>query len=428
MSRLRSLCSLCPLSYVFSVPSAAAKAGWVIVCVRSGPVEIMPILAPRVRLDKAEVLLRFNGQLVVLGDAFGRAVPTLQRGVDGLDRAKAPDVGGYHVRLAAVDLIGSADRDFRRLIEHVHLGDYQPLGPVDHVRVAQERQVEPAAASRTTGDGAVFLAAGAQQLGRVAFDLGREGALADARDVGLGDPDDGVDAGRPDAGAGNRAAGCRGRARNEWVRPVVDIEQRALGAFEHHVFARVDGPVQQHRGIGDEGGDLVGEPGVILVHGARVERLGAEERVRDGVLLVAGVVDVGAKQAGVQQVGDAQAVAMDLVLVGGADAPAGGADGGAAGRGFGGQLDHAVVGQDHLGAVRDEQLAVRAAFQIGQAGFAQLLYFVQERLWIEHDAVADYAAAAGAKHTAGDELQDELAAVNDDRVPRIVAAGIAGDD
>ena len=111
-------------------------------------------------------------------------------------------------------------------------------------------------------------------------------------------------------------------------------------------------------GVGDEGSDLLGGAGVVLVHLLGVERLGAEEGVGDGVLLVAGVVDVRAQQRGVEQVDDAEAVAVDLVLVGGADAAAGGADGLAAGRGFGGELDHAVVGQDDLRAVGDEEVAV----------------------------------------------------------------------
>ena len=64
------------------------------------------------------------------------------------------------------------------------------------------------------------------------------------------------------------------------------------------------------------------------------------------------------RRGGVEEVDDAEAVAVDLVLVGGADAAAGGADGGAAGGGLGGELDHAVVGEDDLGAVGDEELAV----------------------------------------------------------------------
>ena len=135
----------------------------------------------------------------------------------------------------------------------------------------------------------------------------------------------------------------------------------------------VEGVVEHVGGVGDEGRDLLGGADVVLVHLLGVERLGAEEGVGDGVLLVAGVVDVRAQQRGVEQVDDAQAVAVDLVFVGRADAAAGGADGLAAGSGFGGELDHAVVGQDDLGAVGDEELAVDC-----EAGVAELLDFAEE--------------------------------------------------
>ena len=163
--------------------------------------------------------------------------------------------------------------------------------------------------------------------------------------------------------------------------------------------------------------------GVLLVHLLGVEGLGAEERVGDGVLLVAGVVDVRAQERGVEQVDDAEAVAVHLVFVGGADAAAGGADLCAAGGVLGGELDHAVVGQDDLGAVGDEELAVDR-----QAGVLELLDLVEEGHGVEHDAVADDAFAAGAEDSAGDELEDELFAGDDDGVAGVVAAGVAGDD
>ena len=77
----------------------------------------------------------------------------------------------------AVDLVAGADGNLGALVHHVHLGDDEPLGPVDHVGVAEERQVEPAAAARTSGDGTVLLATGAEQIGGVVMDLGGEGAL-----------------------------------------------------------------------------------------------------------------------------------------------------------------------------------------------------------------------------------------------------------
>ena len=114
---------------------------------------------------------------------------------------------------------------------------------------------------------------------------------------------------------------------------------------------------------------------------------------------------------------------MDLVFVGGTDAAAGGADGGAAGGGFGGELDHAVVRQDDLGAVGDEELPVD-----GEAGVLESFDFGEEGHGIEDDAVADDAFALWPEDAAGDELQDELFAGDDDGMAGVVAAGVAGDD
>ena len=86
-------------------------------------------------------------------------VPALQGGVDRLDGLESAHVGGDDVGQLAVDLVAGADGDLGALVHHVHLGDDQPLGAVDHVGVAQQRQVEPAAAAGTAGDGAVLLAA-----------------------------------------------------------------------------------------------------------------------------------------------------------------------------------------------------------------------------------------------------------------------------
>ena len=120
---------------------------------------------------------------------------------------EAADVGGDNVGELAVDLVVRADGDLGALVHDVHLGDDEPLGGVDHVGVAEQREVEPAGAARTAGDGAVLLAAGAEQLALAVGDFGGEWAFTDAGDVGLGDADDGADARGADAGAGDGAAG-----------------------------------------------------------------------------------------------------------------------------------------------------------------------------------------------------------------------------
>src|SRR3954467_5431658 len=57
----------------------------------------------------------------------------------------------------------------------------------------------------------------------------------------------------------------------------------------------------------------------------------------------------------------------------------------------------------------------------------QAVYFFHERKWVKHHTVADDGFAAFAQHTAGNELQDKLFALDDDGVSSIVSAGVARD-
>ena len=114
---------------------------------------------------------------------------------------------------------------------------------------------------------------------------------------------------------------------------------------------------------------------------------------------------------------------MNLVFIGRSDAAPCGADGLTPRSRLGGQFDHAVVGQDDLGTVAHKELAVD-----GQPGFLELFDLAQKRRRVQHDAIADDALASGTQDAAGDQLQDKFAALDDDRVPGVVSAGIAGDD
>ena len=169
--------------------------------------------------------------------------------------------------------------------------------------------------------------------------------------------------------------------------------------------------------------DFFGGVSIFGVHLVGIERFGVEERVRDHVFFADGIFDVFLEKLQVEKIGNAQAAAAHFVFVGGADAARGGADLYAAGRILRGQFDHAVVGQDYVGAIRDEKTAVHL-----DASCAQRVHFFQERQRIEHNAVANHAAAAGAQHAARDQLQNEFLAVDDDGVAGVVSAGVAGND
>src|SRR6185437_1430121 len=121
--------------------------------------------------------------------------------------------------------------------------------------------------------------------------------------------------GGSDSGSGDSAPGCGGGGSHEWVGSMINVEHRSLGTLEHYAFAVADGLVEQRARVSDEGGDLLGGSGVFLVHLRRVERLRAEKRLGNGVLFVAGVLDMGLQKIVVQQIDDPQAIASGFVLI-----------------------------------------------------------------------------------------------------------------
>src|ERR1019366_5617888 len=92
--------------------------------------------------------------------------------------------------------------------------------------VAQERNVEPAAAPRPPGDGAEFLAAPADLIARRIERLGGKRAAAHSRDVRLGNADHAIVARRRLARAGPGSAGVGVRRRDERVGAVIDLGNR----------------------------------------------------------------------------------------------------------------------------------------------------------------------------------------------------------
>src|SRR5438128_11815697 len=76
-----------------------------------------------------------------------------------------------------------------------------------------------------------------------------------------------------------------------------------------------------------------------------------------------------------------------------------------------------------MGAIADEQAVIHLHAVVTQSG-----NFFEKCNGIENYTVSDYAAASCAQHATRDQLQDKLFAVDDDRVPRVMAAGVASHD
>ena len=138
-----------------------------------------------------------------------------------------------------------------------------------------------------------------EQLGRV-----RPGTHA--RRVRLHDPDDLVDLQRPDAAARARAAGHRVGRGHERVAPVVEVEERALGALEQHVLAARQGGLDEPGRVVEVLAQPLAPAGGQVDERVDLEGLGAH-RPEDQVLVRQRARDPLAQDRPIEQVLHAQA-------------------------------------------------------------------------------------------------------------------------
>ena len=129
------------------------------------------------------------------------------------------------------------------------------------------------------------------------------------------------------------------------------------------------------------------------------------------------------RPARVGEVADADAAPGDLVFVGRPDAARRRADLPLAAPRLGQQVEVAVVRQDQVRLVADEEPRADV-----DAVSRQLVDLGEQRGRIDDDAVADDAGDARMQDARRDEVQDELGAVDVDGVAGVVSALIARDD
>src|SRR2546430_741539 len=186
------------------------------------------------------------GQIAGVADFVERLGPARERLVDRRAVMEVGLVGGKLLGLAPVpEAVADADRQLAEGRQHVELRQRQGGHSVQANGVAKRDQVEPAAAALAARDRSEFASELAQALLVGAFYLGRERPLADARHICLGNADHLVDPGRADADARRRAARDRARGGDEWIRPVVEIEQRCVRALEQDGLALAQQTIDQ---------------------------------------------------------------------------------------------------------------------------------------------------------------------------------------
>ena len=128
-------------------------------------------------------------------------------------------------------------------------------------------------------------------------------------------------------------------------------------------------------------------------------------------------LDLAVQHLEVREVHQPDRAAADLVLVGRADAAAGGADGSLAGGLFARNIQLLMQRQDQRGVLGDAQVLRRHR----DALLLEPADLVDQRLRIEHDAVADHRQLV-AHHAGGQQRQLVGDAVDDQRMAGVVPA------
>ena len=203
---------------------------------------------------------------------------------------------------------------------------------------------------------------------------------------------------------------------------MVHVQHGSLRALEEHRPPCGQRVVQIARRVGNQRTQPFPDPGSSLQHLPPVER-----GSRRGAIPFR---DVGFNQrretapgASVGQVADAYSATAGLVLIARSDATRGRADALRPEPVLGHRLEVTVIGEDDVRAAADEQ----ASGGVDATG-VELVDLGEERRGVDHDPVADDAGNARVQYAGGNQVQDELVAVDDHGVTGVVPSLRTGDD
>jgi hypothetical protein len=327
------------------------------------------------------------------------------------------------VRLGTVrQPIAGTHWDLREGRKHVELRERERGHTVDARGKAERDEIEPAAAALAPGRRPILRAELTNACFVGALDLGREGALADAGDVGLRNADDAVDAGRADSDARRRGAGDRVRGGDERIRAVVEVEQGSLGAFQQHALSCPERSIDEQRGIRDVGS----EPRRVLFHlfceALDFERLGPVDSLEQDVLLRECGLKLLAQNLPVEDVLDPDPDSRRLVGVGRADPASGRPDLKPAEVSLARRVKSDMPRHDQVGVAGDADAGGR------EASLFELVQLAYEETRVDDAAGADDAELPGREDARGNVVELERLSVTHDGVPGVRAALVATDD
>ena len=322
----------------------------------------------------------------------------------------------------AVDVVGHAHLQRVERVEDVELGDGDLRHRVQPDGVAQHHCVEPAGATATFGVDAVLVAQVHDLVAGGVEELRRHRTGSHTRDIRLGDADHPIDVAWSDTGADTGSTRDRVGGRDERIGAVVQVQERRLGAFEQHVLAALEGLVDERHRVGDVGRHPGGDLGqVALGHLVGVEPEAVVHLGQHQVLLGQHRREFLAEDVRVEQVLDPQPHPAGLVRVRRTDAAFGRTELVLAEVPLDEAVELLVVRQDQVGVARHPQPGTVDPTRLESVDLGQH----DDR--IDHDAVADDRSDVVVQDTGRDQLQGEGLAVDDEGVPRIVAALVADD-
>src|SRR3990167_1937384 len=197
---------------------------------------------------------------------------------------------------------------------------------------------------------------------------------------------------------------------------VVDIQQRALRAFEHHALAVAPVLIQQLGNIRHQRAQALGQLQAFRKRFSVIHRVAVEIILERVVVILHHALELVGEGPGIEQITHTQAAARHLVLVGRADAAPGGADGGLATRLLARVIQRHVMRQDQRTGVAHAQ-----TFRHVHAVAREFVHFLEQRGHGQHHAFADQTHHAVAQHTRRDQVQHGFLAVDDQRVPGVVS-------
>ena len=202
---------------------------------------------------------------------------------------------------------------------------------------------------------------------------------------------------------------------------MIEVQECGLGTFEQHALACMQRLVEPPHGVSHQrrqprrnlGDELIGQLGIdarMFVHPLQI-----------GVAVGQHAQQPGAQRHRLEQILDAQSDSCRLVGVRRPDAALGGAELRIAALRLGELVGDLVV--------RQHEMRRRAEHQPAAVDTPALQHvdLVDQHPRVDHDAIADDRRHVLVQHPAGNELQSECLAVDDDSVPRVVAALIADD-